>query len=202
MILVFIGIQWSWKWTQARLLAEKFDFKILEMWQELRNIIASWSPLWNEIKETMNAWKLLGPEIVWEVAKKSIWDQINMDLILDWYLRNLWNKMTLDEIVPNYKVVYFDLSREKAMNRLLWRMYDPETWDTFPSWTETNPKNWNKLIKRDDDTEAGIKTRIDAFFETTEPIVDLLRDEWKVVEINADQSVVDVNEELIKKLWL
>ena len=202
MILVFTGIQGSWKWTQARLLAEKYNFKLLEMWGELRNIVASWNELWQKIKWIIEAGHQVSPEIVWEVMKESILSQSNPNLILDWYVRNLWNKESLEKIIPDYKVVFFNLSKEKAIGRLLWRMIDSETWETFPMWTEINPKNWNKLIKREDDNEKSIITRINAFVDYTLPIVEVDKKEWRVIEVNADQSVESVFEELEKKLWL
>lgn len=202
MILVFTGIQGSGKWTQARLLADKYDFKLLEMWAELRKIIASSSPLWEKIKSIVEAWHLLSPDIVWEVMKEVIWEQTNSDLILDWFVRNYWNKESLEKIVPNYKVVFFNLSRDKAIERLLWRMIDSDTGETFPAWTTVNPKTWKQLVKRHDDNEKSIMTRIDAFVEYTLPVVDLDKDEWRVIEIDADQSVEDVFNELEKKLDL
>jgi adenylate kinase family enzyme len=202
MILAFIWVQGSWKWTQARLLSEKFWFKILEMWQELRNIWNSDSPLWQEIKKTIEAGFQVSPEIVWKVIKESIWDKLNEDLILDGFIRNEWNKNSVDELTKDYKVVLFSLDKEKAITRLLWRMYDPETWDTFPAWTEINAKNGNKLIKRHDDNEEAILNRINAFYDITLPIVDIFKSEWKVIEVNADQSVEDVFYELVKKLMI
>lgn len=202
MILVFTGIQWSWKWTQARILSEKYWFTLLEMWGELRKIIDSWSELWNSIKAIIEEWHLLSPEIVWNVMKEVIESQNNDKLILDWFVRNLWNKQSLEKIIPDYKVVFFNLSKDKAIDRLLWRVIDPETWETFPSWTEVNPKNGNKLIKRSDDTEQWILTRINAFVEQTLPIVDMDKEEWRVIELDADQKVEDVFKELEEKLNL
>jgi adenylate kinase len=202
MILVFTWIQGSGKWTQARILSEKYGFKLLEMWQELRNIVASWSSLWLEIKEILESGKYVSPEIVWKVMEEVIWEQKNMDLILDGFIRNFWNKKSLEKIVPNYKVVLFELSVEKAKERLIWRMYDPQTWETFPSWTKINPKNWNTLTKRKDDNEIGILSRIDEFVKNTIPVIEADKAEWRIIEINANQDVEKVTEELIKKLGL
>jgi len=202
MKLVFTWIQWCWKWTQARLLVEKYWYTLLEMWQELRNISNSWSEIWNKLKDILESGSLVSPEFVWEVMKEIINKQTNENLILDWFVRNLWNKKSIEELIPDYKVVFFELSKEKAIERLIWRMYDPITWETFPSWTKNNPNNWNELIKRADDNEAWILKRIDEFMNNTLPTAKVQEQEWKVIKVNADQSIENVWKELINKLWL
>jgi adenylate kinase len=134
--------------------------------------------------------------------EEVIWEQKNIDLILDGFIRNFWNKKSLEKIVPNYKVVLFELSVEKAKERLIWRMYDSQTWETFPSWTMINPKNWNILIKRKDDNETGILSRIDEFVKNTIPVIEADKLEWRVIEINAEQSIENVFMELERKLEL
>jgi adenylate kinase len=202
MYLVFTWIQGCWKWTHWRILVEKYGFTLLEMWQELRKIASSWSEVGNKLKEILESGALVNPQIVWEVMKEILKNQTNDKLILDWFVRNEWNKKTIEEIIPDYKVVFFELSKEKALNRLLWRVYDTETWETFPSWTVVNPKNWNKLIKRSDDNEAWILKRIDEFVTKTLPIVKIQEQEWRVIKINSDQSIEDVSKEVISKLGL
>jgi adenylate kinase len=202
MILAFIWIQGSGKWTQGRLLAEKYGFKVLEMWQELRNIWNSGTQLWQEIKKIIELWHQVNPEIVWKVIKESIWNRLNENLILDWFIRNEWNKNSVDDLTKDYKVVLFQLSKEKATARLLWRMYDPKTGDTFLAWTLVNPNNGNTLIKRHDDNEEAILNRINAFYDITLPMVELFKEEWKLIEINADQSIEDVFSEMVEKLGL
>lgn len=202
MYLVFTWIQGCWKWTQAKLLVEKYGYTALEMWKELRNIAASWTEVWNKLKSILESWALVSPDFVWEVMKEILSKQTSKNLILDWFVRNEWNKKTLEEIFPDYKVVFFELSKEKAINRLLWRMYDPETWETFTSWTIINPKTWTKLIKRWDDNEAWILKRIDEFMNNTLPIAKIQELEWKVIKVNADQSVEEVGKEMLSKLGL
>lgn len=202
MKLVFTWIQGCGKWTQARLLVEKFWFTLLEMWQELRKIASSETELWKRVKQTIDSWALVTPEVVWEIMNEVITSQTNENLILDWFVRNEWNKKSLEEISIDYKVVFFELSKEKAIGRLLWRMYDPISWETFLSWTIVNPVTWTKLEKRKDDNEASILKRIDEFMNNTLPTAMKQEEEGKVIRINADQDVESVFKELVTKLWL
>lgn len=115
MKLVFTWIQWCGKWTQARLLVEKYWFKLLEMWQALRDLSKEDTPLARIVKETQEAWKLVSPDIVCEIMNDVISKQKNEKLILDGFVRNIWNKECLEKIIPEYKVVFFELSKEKQL---------------------------------------------------------------------------------------
>jgi len=202
MKLVFTWIQWCGKWTQARLLVDNYGFKLLEMGQELRNIIASENELWMKLKWIIEAWNLVNPEIVWEVMTEILENQTSENIIFDWFIRNQWNKKTFESIIPEYKVVFFELSKEKAIERLLWRMFNQTTGETFPSWTTTDPETWDELIKRKDDNEAAILKRIDEYMNSTLPTAMKQKEEWKVITVNADQSIENVASEMVEKLRL
>jgi adenylate kinase len=202
MYLIFIGIQGSGKWTQARILKEKYWFEIFETGQALREITKKETELWKLVKQTIQAGKQVSPEIIENILldfiKNSKWENI----IFDWLVRNKWNKQTADKILKDYKVIYFDLDEQEAINRLLGRMYNPKTWETFPAGTEIDPKTWDKLIKRSDDEENAIKQRIKEFYEKTLPVVEEYEKEWKLIKINAKQDINKVTEEIISKLGL
>jgi adenylate kinase len=202
MKLVFTWIQWCWKWTQARLLVDNYGFTLLEMGQELRNIVSSWSELGLKIKWILESWALVSSDIVWEIMKEVLANQSSENLILDWFIRNEWNKKSLEELVDNYQVVFFELSKEKAIERLLGRMYNPNTGETFVAWTKVDPETWDELIVRKDDNEESILKRIDEYMNNTLPTVELQRKEWRVISINADQSISEVASEMVEKLWL
>ena len=203
MKLVFIWIQGSWKWTQARLLEEKYDFKLFESWTALRNIANEDSELWRSVKKTIEAWNHVSPEIVEDIMldileNKSDWK----NTIFDGFVRNVWNKESADKVLWEYTVVLFQLSEEKARERLLWRMYNPKTAQTFKAWTTVDPETWDKLEKRADDNEDAIVKRINLYIEKALPLVTEYRKTWKMLEVNADQSVGDVFKQLVEKLWL
>ena len=104
MKLVFSWIQWCGKWTQARLLVEKYWFTLLEMWQSLRNIASENSELWKKIKKSIDQWLLLSPNIVCDIMNETLKNRKNDKLILDWFVRNEWNKKCLEKIFPEYRV--------------------------------------------------------------------------------------------------
>jgi len=203
MQLVFIWIQWSGKGTQARILKEKYGFDIFETWGVLRKLAKQETELWKLIKSTIEAWKQVTPEIIEMILEDFISSSKSDNIIFDGLVRNKWNKETADKkLDSNYKVVYFDLPEEEAMKRLLWRMYNPKTWETFPAWTEIDPKTWDKLVRRSDDEENAIKQRIKDFYEKTMPVVEEYEKEWKLIKINANQPIEKVTQEIIVKLGL
>lgn len=203
MKLVFTWIQWCGKWTQARILVEKYWYTLVEMWAEFRKIVKSWTDLWNKVKEIIESWAQVDSELGWEIMKEAINSQTSEKIIFDGFIRNDWNKLIFDELVPEYKAIFFQLSVEKAKQRLLWRMFDPITWETFLAWTTINPETWTELVKREDDKdESAILKRISEYEEKTLPIIEIQKNEWKVIEINADQSIENVSKEIIEKLNL
>lgn len=202
MNLVFTWIQGCGKGTQARLLIEKYGFEIVEMWGELRRIAKEDSDFGRLIKETIDSWNLVTPDMIADIIKKVVTENKGKKMIFDGFIRNMWNKEAFESVCDDYTVVFFELSEEKAKDRLLGRMFNPTTQETFPSSVTVDPKTGEKLIKRKDDNEESILTRINSYIESTLPIVSIQKSEWKVVEINADGSIEDVFAEIETKLNL
>lgn len=203
MKLVFTWIQGCGKGTQWRLLAEKYGFEIVEMWGEFRKVIASGNELWKELKAVMDAWFLVNDELWAQVMKTAIESNSDTEnVIFDAFIRLPWNKEVFDSYLSDYKVVFFDLSEEKSKQRLLGRMYNPKTGETFPFGSEVDPKTGDALEKRKDDNESAILKRIEEYVNQTLPIVEVQRAEWRVIEINADQVIEDVFADLESKLEL
>lgn len=174
------------------------------MGAEFRKIIASQSELWQKLKEVMDAWYQVPGELWIQVMEEAVKNHLHIEnVIFDAFVRNNWNKEIFDRMLPEYQVIFFELPTEKAKERLLGRMFDKETGETFPSGTTVNPKNGNTLVKRDDDKdENAILKRIEEFETKTLPIVEIQKQENRVITINANQAIENVFEEMITKLWL
>lgn len=203
MKIIFVWIQWSWKWTQWKILSDKYDFEIFETGWALRKLAKEESELWNKIRDTINAWKLVDINTIWDIIKDFLnKNKTDSNIIFDWIPRSKEQKNLIDRLINDFKVVLFDLPKEEVSKRLLWRMYNPKTGETFISWTIHDPKTWDILEKRKDDNEDAIKQRIETFFEETLPVVEEYKNEWKLIIINANQPIEDVQNELVTKLWL
>jgi len=201
MKLVFIWIRGSWKWTQGKILEQNFGFNIFETGWVLRKIAKQETQLAVKIRETIEQWKQVPSEIIEEILLEYIEKSNNWNIIFDWLIRNIWNKNTADKILLDYKVVFFELDRKEAEKRLLWRMYNVKTWETFPFWTEFDPKTGDKLESRKDDNTESIKIRIEEFYEKTVPLVALYKKD-EIIRIDASKNVEEVTKELIEKLNL
>ena len=203
MKIVFTWIQWCGKWTQARLLVEKYGFTLLEMWNEFRNLVKSWTVLWNKVKEIIESWAQVDSDLWKEIMENVIINQKDNNIIFDGFIRNDWNKEIFDRLLPDYKVLFFNLPVEKAKQRLLGRMFDKTTGETFIVWTTHNPKTWEKLIKREDDNdEKAILKRISEYEEKTLPIVSIQKKEWKVIEVSADNTIENIHDDIVAKFAL
>lgn len=203
MKIVFTWIQWCGKWTQARLLVEKYGFTLLEMWNEFRKLVASWTELWNKVKKIIDSGAQVDSDLWKEIMENVLINQIDDNIIFDWFIRNEWNKEIFDRLLPDYKVLFFELSVEKAKQRLLWRMYDKTTWETFIAWITHNPNTGEELVKREDDKdEKAVIKRIQEYEEKTLPIVELQKKEWKVIEVSANDTIENIHSVIVGRLGL
>ena len=176
------------------------------MWGEFRRVIASKSELGLKIQEQYDRGDQISPDlgvaVMEDAVENIIKNHSDEDVIFDAFVRNDWNKEIFDRILPDYQVVLFQLSEEKSKQRLLGRMFNPKTGETFMTGTSVDPKTGDELITRADDNEEGILKRIQLYKDVTLPIVEQQVKEGKIIEVNADQSIDKVFAELVEKLGL
>lgn len=178
--IVLIGIQGSGKGTQARLLAEKYDYQIFETGAELRRHIHDKTEIGQKIEKIMNEGHLVSNEIVMQIVTEYVDKQdANKSIIFDGIPRKKVQALDFQKLMKEknreFVIVHFVLKEEVAIERLLAR-------------------------GRHDDTIDGIKTRIQAFYKSTEPIIDFLKESHPYLTINANQSIEDCFKELEQKL--
>jgi len=179
--LVFFGIQWSWKWTQAKKLLELYsdDYSYFSSWEVFRALTKSENVIWDYIKDILEKWILISNDITISIFNTylQIIKESNKLMLLDGYPRN---KIQIDNLfkysVKNNRElfwVYFELWEKEAIQRMIDR--------------------WRK-----DDNEEWIKTRIKLYREETEPTIEYFDKKWTLIKINANQSIEDVFSDLIK----
>lgn len=202
------GIQWSWKWTQADLLIERFPgrFKYFETWCVLRALAWTDNAIWNYLKDTIEAWWLIKDEVVVAIFNVFLQTVENKDtLLLDWVLRKIWQTKAICEQMQKagreFIVLHFDLPDENVYQRLAsrivcWKCGNNANW--WIVWWICEKCGW-ELIRREDDSNIGaIKTRIEAFHKETEPWLKWLEEKGWLVHIDANRSVEEIFEDVMK----
>jgi adenylate kinase len=59
----------------------------------------------------------------------------------------------------------------------------------------------SKLYQRSDDTGAAIQRRLDIFFNDTIRLLDFYKKQHKLIEVNGNQDIDQVNTELLSQIY-
>ena len=155
----------------------------------------------------MDAGQLVSDDLVVELLKANL-SLESSKYIFDGYPRNLEQAKTLGQILKGYSytAVYFDLDTDKLVQRLCNRRVTKDGKHIYN--LLTNPPKvegvcdvtGEPLIHRDDDKEEVVRSRMEVFKNTIDPLLKFYSEEDNLVKIAADNEVNGVYEELISKI--
>ena len=177
--LLFLGAPGAGKGTQAELISKTNSFLHLSTGELLRKEIEINSSLGIEVKDIINKGELVSDQLVLEIVKKNL-DQVNKGWILDGYPRNISQANSLNDVLvklnqPLEVVFYLDIPEKVLVERLL-------------------------LRGRKDDNENTIKTRLDIYKKTTEPLIEYYRDLSLLEYIEADRDLKTISADIRQKM--
>lgn len=201
-------IQWSGKWTQADLLMEKFKnkFKYFETWEILRTLSSTDNAIGNYIRKAVESWDLIKDEVTVAIFNVFLQTVEREDvLLMDWVLRKMWQTQAICKEMQKagreFIVLHFDLPDEIVYQRLASRIVCKQCGNNA-NWGHVwwiCEKCWWELIRRSDDSNIeAIKTRIEAFHSETEPWLKWVEENGWLVHIDANRSVEEIFEEVLK----
>lgn len=206
---VLFGIQGSGKGTQGKILAQRLGAAYFETGGELRRLAADESPLGKKVKSIITAGHLVPNEVVMEIVENFIKNSGGngaQAIIFDGIPRNKEQNGTLENLLQKlgrqYTGIYFELSREEALNRLITRRICSKCKEVYPAFYK-NPvceKCNGELVTRADDNADSIKTRIDIFYKETLPIIENWEKRGKIIKIDAAPPIEEITNALLKKV--
>lgn len=205
--IVLFGVQWSGKGTQGKILAKKYNYAIFETWQELRNIAKTNSPLGKKVKSIIDAGNLVDNNTVMEILRNFLDNTSPQQPILfDGIPREIEQKNTFDQAITQYQRniigINIEISRAESLQRLSQRFICQgiDTTDT-PLITPEQciAQGWT-VVKRKDDTPEGINKRLDIFYSQTQPVIDLYKEEKKMITIDGIGTIKDIETRISQKL--
>ena len=177
--LLFLGAPGAGKGTQADLLCKTNSYLHLSTGELLRKEIEMNTNLGREVKDIINRGELVSDELVLKIVKQNL-NKDNKGWILDGYPRNLSQANSLHNVLneinrPLEVVFYLDIPEEVLIERLL-------------------------LRGRKDDTEETIRTRVNIFKKTTEPLIQYYEDLSLLEHIDADRDLKTISSDIKQKM--
>lgn len=118
--------------------------------------------------------------------------------VLDGYPRNVAQAGSLAEITPVDQVLYFEIPESVLIERLSQRRSCPTCGTVYnlvtqpPRQSGRCDRDGTPLIRRTDDAEDAVKTRLAVYREATVPLLDLYRTHGLLRTVSAGGSVEEV----------
>ena len=217
-ILIFIGPPGSGKGTQAKLLANKFQYKHISTGDLFRALAtdSNASEKEKQALEDMKSGRLVSDWLVYNLAFREIQKNLvaGVGVVLDGAIRNLeqsqeFQKFFMENNWENeVQVIEVSLSDEDAFNRLTKRRICAKCGEIIPYLPATKdllvcPKCSGELVFRQDDNEEIIKKRIEDQGNTSlYPILDYYKNLNILESIDGNQTIQFVEkqiEDIVKK---
>jgi len=177
--LLFLGAPGAGKGTQAEILSQTNSYLHLSTGELLRKEIEMNTSLGKQVKNIINSGELVSDELVLKIVKQNL-NKDNKGWILDGFPRNLSQANSLNDVLteidqPLEIVFYLDIPEEVLIKRLL-------------------------LRGRKDDTEETIRTRVDIYKKTTEPLIKYFKDLSLLEYIDADRDLKTISSDIKQKM--
>lgn len=211
--LIFLGPPACGKGTQTTKLALYLNLPHIDTGSLLRAEIQKGSDNGKIAKSFIDKGELVPVNLVGSIIKDRLSkEDCSNGYILDGYPRSLEQADILTVINSeingdtevDFKAIYFDLHQDILISRIVNRRSCPKCGEIYnikfkPTRVAGICDNCGaKLVQRKDDTEEIAKARFETYFHETAPLIDYYKNKGVLKTLNADGSIDEVWERLLK----
>ena len=184
--IIFIAPPAAGKGTQAKLVSSEYNIPHISTGDLLREEMANDTEIGKSIKSDMEKGNLVSDEVITTLLKnRIIKSDCKNGFILDGYPRNLaqakiFNKLLEELNINNIYVIFFDIDRQTALNRMLSRIVCGKCGASYNLMIDgLKPQKENicdrcnsELKTRTDDTEEVFINRFDTYLNSTKDLIE------------------------------
>lgn len=211
--LIFLGPPACGKGTQTAKLSEHLGLPHVDTGSLLRAEIKNETENGKIAKSYIDKGQLVPVSLVANIIKNRLaQEDCKNGYILDGYPRSVEQADLLEEINADIdgsveaqiKAIYFDLNQDILISRIVNRRSCPKCGEIYnikfkPTKVEgICDKCGAELTQRKDDNEETAKARFDTYFKETAPLIDYYKNKGVLKSIDAEGSINEVWERLLK----
>ncbi len=202
MNICILGPQGSGKGTQASMLAQKYSLFYFDAGRFLREL-AKTRP---DIDEIINKrGELLDDDQMFKLMQTDLEGHGLFDnLLFDGFPRSIKQFELLDSYLESKDkkidfVILINISDDEAVRRLSARRIDQKTGKIYNLITNPPPSDIKQadLTQRQDDIPDAIKQRLSMYHSSTQPLVDYLKQNNLLVEVNGERPIDEIQNEIV-----
>jgi adenylate kinase len=213
MNLVLLGPPGAGKGTQAKLLEDRRGLAKLSTGDMLRQAVAAGSELGRKAGDIMERGELVPDELVIKlIAERMDEDGGGQGYILDGFPRTIAQAEALDRLLNERgkkvdQVVVMEVDDDKLVERIAGRFACADCGEGYHDLYK-QPKvagvcdrcGGTEFVRRRDDTEPVVRSRLEAYHAQTEPLIDYYRRQGKLKAVDGMADITTVQKEIERVL--
>lgn len=209
MNIILIGAQGSGKGTQAEMLAQALGVPHVASGDLFRKEIEEKTETGLQAREYIDRGKLVPDDLtVRMILNRLKQPDCQAGVLMDGFPRTLAQAEALDQNLREVgrqidAVVYLHVPREELLRRLSGRYICKAHQHVYNMYSRP-PKvagvcdlDGSELYQRSDDVGEAVQRRLDIFFNETIHLLDYYGDQGKVIEVNGNQGIEEVQLALV-----
>ena len=209
MKIIFLGAPGAGKGTQAEIVSAKLNIPTVSTGQIIREAIAAGSAMGLEAKKFIEGGNLVPDDVVIGIVKERLAkSDCDKGYILDGFPRTVPQAEALDSMgIALDAVVSLEVADEAIIERMSGRRVCPKCGKTYHTAFKPSPNGdrcecGEALTVRADDAPEVVRSRLEVYHTTTEPLKDYYRVKGNLVTVYGAQEVEETTKRTLAALGI